>query len=93
MFRSDDYDRNYNRHNGSVEYCICCGRKLNEKTMKMVQAIEPGEFVEIGCGSIPEIVNENIHQVSMGWYPVGPVCYREIRRRLAASTKTIEVEM
>lgn len=93
MFRTDDYDRNYNRHNGGVEYCICCGRKLNPATMKQAQAIEPGEFVEIGIGSIPEIVNETTHQVPMGWYPVGPICYKEIRRRLAESEQTIVVNM
>ena len=91
MFRSNDFERNYDRHCGTVDYCICCGRKLNPKTMKQAQAIEPGDFVSTDCGEIPDIVNDNIHQVSMGWYPVGPICYREIRRRLNESNETREI--
>ena len=94
MYRTNDYERNEERYRGDyVEQCICCGRKLNPKTMKQAQAIEPGYFVDTTVGQIPDIVNENTHQVSMGWYPVGPICYREIRRRLSESTKTITVQM
>ena len=32
--------------------------------------------------TIPERVTETEHIEPMGWYSVGPVCYREIRRRL-----------
>lgn len=97
MLRTDDYEQNYER---AVERgadfdttCICCGRKLNPKTMKQVQGIAPGYFVEIGIGNIPEIIKPGIHQEPMGWYSVGPVCYREIRRRLAETKETITVQM
>lgn len=97
MFRSDNYERNYDialDHGASFDStCICCGRKLNPKTMKEVQAVEPGLFVEIGCGTIKDIVTDDFRQVSMGCYPVGPICYREIRRRLAETTQTIEIEI
>lgn len=94
MFRTRDYDKNEERYRGECEeQCICCGRKLNPKTMKMAQAIAPGYFVEIGVGEIPEIIEPGIHQEPMGWYPVGPICYREIRRRLSESTETITVKM
>lgn len=93
MFRTDDFERNYDRHNGNVEYCICCGRKLNPKTMKQAQALAPGYFVDTKLSSIPERITETEHQEPMGWYSVGPVCYREIRRRLAESTKTVVVDM
>ena len=97
MYRTDDYERNYDSALGrGADFdstCICCGRKLNPKTMKEVQAVEPGDFVEIGCGNIRDIVTAERRQVSMGWYSVGPVCYREIRRRLAESTRTIEIEL
>lgn len=94
MYRTEDYYRNEERFRGECEeQCICCGRKLNPKTMKMAQAIAPGYFVEIGIGSVPEIINSEKHQEPMGWYPVGPICYREIRRRLAESTETVVVEM
>lgn len=93
MFCTDDFERNYNRHCGNVEYCVCCGRKLNPKTMKRIQAIEPGEFVEPGCGDIPEIHTDEINQTPMGWYPVGPICYKEIRRRLFLSNETRQIMM
>lgn len=93
MYRTADFERNYDRNCGNVEYCICCGRKLNPKTMKMAQAIEPGDFVDTTIGTIPEINDGPKRQVSMGWYPVGPICYREIRRRLAESTTTRTIEL
>lgn len=93
MFRTNDFERNYGRLNGDVEYCICCGRKLNPKTMKMAQALAPGYFVDVNLQSIPERITETEHQEPMGWYPVGPVCYREIRRRLEKTTDTVIVEI
>lgn len=92
MFRSDNYERNYDNARGAEFHCICCGRKLNPKTMKQAQAIAPGYFVDIKCPNIPEIIKEGMHQEPMGWYEVGPICYKEIRRRLAESKETIEIE-
>ena len=92
MYRTSDYYRNEERYRGECEYqCICCGRKLNPRTMKQAQAIAPGYFVEIGIGNIPEIITEAMHQEPMGWYEVGPECYKEIKSRLAASDETMEV--
>ena len=97
MFRTDNYEQNYDRaceHGADFDTtCICCGRKLNPKTMKQAQALAPGYFVETSLGNIPERITETEHQEPMGWYSVGPVCYREIRRRLAESTKTVIIDM
>lgn len=97
MFRTDNYEQNYERAcDRGADFdttCICCGRKLNPKTKKQVQALAPGYFVDINLKSIPERYSETEHQEPMGWYSVGPICYREIRRRLAASTETVVVDM
>lgn len=97
MFRTKDYELNYDRaceHGAHFDTtCICCGRKLNPKTMKQIQGLAPGYFVDTNVASIPERITETEHVEPMGWYSVGPVCYREIRRRLAESTKTVVVDM
>ncbi len=97
MFRTETYEHNYER---AIERganfdttCICCGKKLNPKTMKMAQALAPGYFVDTTLKSIPEVIREDYHQEPMGWYSVGPICYKEIRKRLAETTKTIEIEL
>lgn len=97
MFRTDNYEQNYNsaldRGANFDTTCICCGRKLNPKTMKEVQGLAPGYFVDTTVATIPEHITETEHIEPMGWYSVGPVCYREIRRRLAESTKNVVVDM
>lgn len=97
MFTTNDYEKNYNsaldRGADFDTTCICCGRKLNPKTMKQAQALAPGYFVDTTLGSIPEKITETEHQEPMGWYSVGPICYREIRRRIAESNKTVIVDM
>lgn len=97
MFRTKDYEQNYDRAcERGADFdttCICCGRKLNPKTMKQIQGLAPGYFVDTNVASIPERITETEHVEPMGWYSVGPVCYREIRRRLAESTKTVVVDM
>lgn len=97
MFHTDNYERNYDialDHGADFDTtCICCGRKLNPKTMKQIQGLAPGYFVDPTVPDIPCRINETEHQEPMGWYSVGPICYREIRRRLAASTKTVEIEL
>lgn len=94
MFITPDYDRNYERAAYAEHTCICCGRKLNPKTMKYQQAIEPGYFIDceedLGCHYESK---DGYRQVSMGFYEVGPKCYKEIRRRLAESTETMEVRL
>jgi hypothetical protein len=97
MYRTDTYERNYDialDHGADFDTtCICCGRKLNPKTMKQIQGLAPGYFVDPSVPNIPERYSETLHQEPMGWYSVGPICYREIRRRLAASTTTVEIEL
>lgn len=93
FYRTADYDKNYERNCGDdVELCECCGRKLNPKTMKMVQAIEPGYMTDEteDLGFHPEYKNR---QVSMGFYPVGPKCYREIMRMCRESNNKMEVTL
>ena len=81
MFRTDNYEQNYNRaldRGANFDTtCICCGRKLNPATMKEVQGLAPGYFVDTTVATIPERITETEHIEPMGWYSVGPVCYRK----------------
>ena len=90
FYQTADHDTNYDRNCGDdVELCECCGRKLNPKTTKWVQAIEPGYMTD----ETQEISYIPGKQVSMGFYPVGPKCYREIIRMCRESNNTMEVTL
>lgn len=90
FWQTDDYDRNYDRSAYAEYTCECCGRKLNPKTMKQVQLLECGYWTDE-----QEEVKETLDDCgrSQGFFYIGPKCYAEIRRRIAASNETKLVEI
>lgn len=89
FYRTDDYERNYGRSYSEYN-CECCGRKLNPKTMKMVQLLECG-FWTGEQAEVKKVLDD--FGTSQGFFYVGPKCYKEIRARIAASKETRKVEI
>ena len=89
FWQTDDYDENYGR-NYSEYNCEICGRKLNPKTMKWVQMLECGYWTDEER-EVKKVLDD--FGQSQGCFCVGPKCYAEIRRRIAASTEARLVEI
>ena len=89
FWRAADYEENYGRTYSEYN-CECCGRKLNPKTMKMVQLLECGYWTDEEQ-EVKKVLDD--FGRSQGCFYVGPKCYAEIRRRISASTETRLVEI
>jgi hypothetical protein len=57
--------------NGSMEHCVCCGKKLRGKR-RMVEVIDGGRSV-----AAPGLGPDTTDSGYMGFYPVGPECARK----------------
>lgn len=56
------------RHQGSMEHCACCGRKITGKPM-LVEVIEGGSLV-----AAPGLGADENDPGYMGFFPVGETC-------------------
>lgn len=90
-YQTARYEDNYSR-NAYAEYvCECCGKKLNPKTMKMVQMLESGHWTDETEEVIAIDGDKSWH--SQGFFYVGADCYKEIMRRIKEGGETIKVEI
>lgn len=87
FWQEDNYEANYGRTYSEYN-CEICGRKLNPKTMKWVQMLECGYWT-LEEREVKEVADD--FGRSQGCFCVGPKCYAEIRRRIAASTETRDI--
>jgi len=91
-WQDDRHDLNYDRTyaGNNFEHCEICGRRLNPKTTKLVQLLECGFWTD-EQGDVKDVLDDGGR--GQGFFPVGPTCYKEIRRRIADSKETRQVEI
>lgn len=82
--REENEEKSYEKGAEFDQICGCCGKVINNpKTAKELHLIEGGSYFT----EYKETVNE-CEGADMGWWTVGPVCYKKFINNL----KEIEIQ-